>query len=131
MPISPSSPSFATISYGKRFSRSSSSATGAISPSANSRTVRRIRSWSGERSKSIRPSKQRTPRELEQQPGCDRQRLAGLADVLDVAVATLDQLVVERVERQSPDALAGRLAGRRHGRAPVVVVAHQPRVHGA
>ena len=33
--------------------RSSSSATGATSPSANSRTVRRISSWSGERSKSI------------------------------------------------------------------------------
>src|SRR5215208_8170699 len=53
MPISPSSPSFATISYGKRFSRSSSSATGFTSPSAKSRTVRRISSWSSERSKSM------------------------------------------------------------------------------
>src|SRR3954451_24740459 len=53
MPMSPSSPSLATISYGKRFSRSSASATGATSPSAKSRTVRRISSWSGERSKSM------------------------------------------------------------------------------
>src|SRR4051794_3275433 len=42
MPIRPSSPSLATISYGKRFSRSSSSATGRTSPSAKSRTRRRI-----------------------------------------------------------------------------------------
>src|SRR5215204_106397 len=55
MPISPNPPSFSTISYGKRFSRSSSSATGATSPSAKSRTVRRISSWSSERSKSMRP----------------------------------------------------------------------------
>src|SRR4051812_26645266 len=54
IPISPSSPSWATISYGKRFSRSSASATGAPSPSAKSRTVRRISSWSSERSKSMR-----------------------------------------------------------------------------
>src|SRR3954451_17167353 len=56
MPMSPSSPSLATISYGKRFSRSSASATGATSPSAKSRTVRRISSWSSERSKSMRAS---------------------------------------------------------------------------
>src|SRR5215218_3287166 len=55
IPMSPSSPSLATISYGKRFSWSSASATGATSPSAKSRTVRRISSWSGERSKSMRP----------------------------------------------------------------------------
>src|SRR6478609_9474538 len=54
MPIRPSAPSLATISYGKRFSRSSASATGATSPSAKSRTVRRISSWSEERSKSMR-----------------------------------------------------------------------------
>src|SRR5215218_3960978 len=50
MPISPSSPSLATISYGKRFSRSSSSATGRTSPSAKSRTSRRICSCSSVRS---------------------------------------------------------------------------------
>src|SRR3954471_21165998 len=54
MPMKPSSPSFATTSYGKVFVRSSSSATGATSCSANSRAVRRISSWSGERSKSMR-----------------------------------------------------------------------------
>src|SRR3954468_20961838 len=52
--MSPSSPSCATISYGKRFSRSSASAAGATSRSAKSRTVRRISSWSSERSKSMR-----------------------------------------------------------------------------
>ena len=40
MPMSPSSASPATMSYGKRCSRSSSSATGATRSSANSRTVR-------------------------------------------------------------------------------------------
>src|SRR3954468_14616228 len=53
MPISPSSPSWRTMSYGNDLVRSSSSATGATSPSAKSRTVRRISSWSGERSKSM------------------------------------------------------------------------------
>src|SRR3954452_9265339 len=53
MPISPRSPSWRTISYGKLFVRSSSSATSATSPSAKSRTVRRISSWSSERSKSM------------------------------------------------------------------------------
>ncbi len=53
MPISPSSPSCLTIAYGNAFVRSSSSATGATSPSAKSRTVRRISSWSSERSKSM------------------------------------------------------------------------------
>src|SRR5918999_1406400 len=53
MPIRPSWPSFSTISYGKRFSRSSSSATGLTSPSANSRTRRRMASCSSVRSKSI------------------------------------------------------------------------------
>src|SRR5438270_3758124 len=53
MPIRLSLPSFSTISYGNDFVRSSSSATGATSACANSRTVRRISSWSGERSKSI------------------------------------------------------------------------------
>src|SRR5438445_12815684 len=42
--------SSATMRYGNSLVRSSSSATGATSPSANSRTVRRIRAWSGERS---------------------------------------------------------------------------------
>ena len=51
MPISPSSPSCLTIAYGNDFVRSSSSATGATSPSAKSRTVRRISSWSSGRSK--------------------------------------------------------------------------------
>src|SRR3954452_21532653 len=41
------------MSYGNALVRSSSSATGATSPSAKSRTVRRISSWSGERSKSM------------------------------------------------------------------------------
>ncbi len=41
------------MAYGNRFSRSSSSATGAISPSANSRTVLRMSWWSSERSKSM------------------------------------------------------------------------------
>ena len=41
MPISPSSASSATISYGKRCSRSSSSATGATFSSAKLRTVSR------------------------------------------------------------------------------------------
>src|SRR6266511_34861 len=54
MPISPSSPSLATISYGKRFSRSSSSATGRTSPSAKSRTRRRICSCSSVRSNRMR-----------------------------------------------------------------------------
>src|SRR3954453_5801266 len=53
MPMSPSSPSRRTISYGKRFSLSSSSATGATSPSAKSRTVRWMSRCSSERSKSI------------------------------------------------------------------------------
>src|ERR1035437_10442477 len=56
MPIKLSLPSFSTMSYGKAFVRSSSSATGATSPSANSRTVRRISSWSGDRSKSMPPA---------------------------------------------------------------------------
>src|SRR5215211_8649657 len=173
--MSPSSPSFATISYGKAFVRSGSPPTGAISPSANSRTVRRISSWSGGRSKSIRPSKQRADaggsapgglasRQLEQQSdapprgalvdvrppeivgdardvqmrprdlageaveerrGGDRQRLATLRDVGDIGVAPLDHLVVERVERQPPDALPGRLTRRRDRLAPAVVAAHQ------
>src|SRR5919109_4536780 len=42
MPINPSSPSFFTISYGNRFSWSSSSATGLTSASAKSRTRRRM-----------------------------------------------------------------------------------------
>src|SRR3954462_1060508 len=54
MPMSPSSPSCLTIAYGNAFVRSSSSATGATSPSAKSRTVRRISSWSSGRSKSMR-----------------------------------------------------------------------------
>src|SRR4051812_39748723 len=54
MPISPRSPSCLTIAYGNAFVRSSSSATGATSPSAKSRTVRRISSWSSGRSKSMR-----------------------------------------------------------------------------
>src|SRR4051812_26152121 len=54
MPISPRSPSWRTMSYGNDLVRSSSSATGATSPSAKSRTVRRISSLSGERSKSMR-----------------------------------------------------------------------------
>src|SRR5215210_3167639 len=54
MPIRPSSPSFATISYGKRFSRSSSSATGRTSPAAKSRTSRRICSCSSLRSNCMR-----------------------------------------------------------------------------
>ena len=41
------------MAYGNRFSRSSSSATGAISPSANSRTVLQMSWWSSERSKSM------------------------------------------------------------------------------
>src|ERR1700686_46013 len=53
MPIRPSLPSLPTISYGKDFVRSSSSATGATSPSANSRTVLRISSCSLDRSKFI------------------------------------------------------------------------------
>src|SRR5215218_6250829 len=54
MPIRPSPPSFATISYGKRFSRSSCSATGRTSPSAKSRTSRRICCCSSVRSKCMR-----------------------------------------------------------------------------
>src|SRR3954452_24850815 len=53
MPMSPSSPSRRTISYGKRFSLSSSSATGATSPSAKSRTVRWMSRCSSVRSRSI------------------------------------------------------------------------------
>src|SRR3954471_9221695 len=53
MPIRPSSPRRRTISYGKRFSLSSSSATGATSPWAKSRTVRWMSRCSSERSKSI------------------------------------------------------------------------------
>src|SRR4051794_18098149 len=56
MPMSPSSPSLATISYGKRFSRSSSSATGATSLRAKSRTVSWMRRWSSERAKSMEPN---------------------------------------------------------------------------
>src|SRR5512142_296312 len=56
MPIRFRRASEATISYGKDFVRSSSSATGAISPSAKSRTVRLISSCSAERSKSIAPA---------------------------------------------------------------------------
>src|SRR6185436_7891386 len=52
MPMRPRSPSFATISYGKLFVRSSSSATGAISERAKSRTVCWISRCSGESSKS-------------------------------------------------------------------------------
>src|SRR4051794_15573352 len=51
MPISPRSPSCLTIAYRNDFVRSSSSATGATSCSAKSRTVRRISSWSSGRSK--------------------------------------------------------------------------------
>ncbi len=58
IPIRFSAPSFATISYGNDFVRSSSSATGATSPSANSLTVRLISSWSGDRSKSMEPFSQ-------------------------------------------------------------------------
>src|SRR5215210_5739498 len=54
MPISPSPPSFATISYGNRFSRSSSSATGLTSPSAKSRTSRRMSCCSSVRSNCMR-----------------------------------------------------------------------------
>src|SRR3954470_5286188 len=53
MPIRPSSPRRRTISYGKRFSLSSSSATGATSPWAKSRTVRWMSRCSSERSKSM------------------------------------------------------------------------------
>src|SRR3954447_5560986 len=53
MPIRPRSPSCLTIAYGNAFVRSSSSASGATSPSAKSRTVLRISSWSSERSKSM------------------------------------------------------------------------------
>src|SRR3954447_1883969 len=53
MPIRPRSPSRLTISYGKRFSLSSSSATGATSPAAKSRTVRWMSRCSSERSKSM------------------------------------------------------------------------------
>src|SRR3954454_4576282 len=53
MPIRPRSPSRLTISYGNRFSLSSSSATGAISPAAKSRTVRWMSRCSSERSKSM------------------------------------------------------------------------------
>src|SRR4051794_5770216 len=53
MPIRPRSPSRLTISYGKRFSLSSSSATGATSPWAKSRTVRWMSRCSSERSKSM------------------------------------------------------------------------------
>src|SRR5579884_2760490 len=52
IPIRPSSAISATSSYGKRFSRSSSSATGATFSSANCRTVSRIRRCSSSRSKS-------------------------------------------------------------------------------
>src|SRR5436190_18219533 len=65
--MSPRSPSLATMSYGKRFSRSSASATGATSPSAKSRTVRRISSWSSERSKSM-PSGLHGRGELDEEP---------------------------------------------------------------
>ena len=52
VPISPSLASSATSSYGKRDSRSSSSATGATRSRANSRTVWRTSSCSSVRSKS-------------------------------------------------------------------------------
>src|ERR671925_469121 len=73
MPIRPSSPSLATISYGKRFPRSSSSATGRTSPSAKSRTSRRICSCSSVRSNCMRrgmllPAPQRS-RLVEVAPG--------------------------------------------------------------
>src|SRR3954468_22922259 len=93
MPISPRSPSWRTISYGKLFVRSSSSATGATSPSAKSRTVRRISSWSSERSKSMRaswPLLVRVRGELDEQ-----------ADA--VAVAALGRVGLVRVPRGASD----------------------------
>src|SRR4051794_10294645 len=54
MPISPSSPIFATSSYGKDLVRSSSSAIGATSCRANSRTVSRSNPCSSVRSKFTR-----------------------------------------------------------------------------
>src|SRR3954465_15699354 len=51
--MNPRSPSLRTISYGNDLVLSRCSATGATSCSAKSRTVRRISSWSGERSKSM------------------------------------------------------------------------------
>ncbi len=53
MPIRPSSPIFATSSYGNDLVRSSSSATGATSLRAKSRTVSRIRRCSSVSEKSI------------------------------------------------------------------------------
>src|SRR3954451_9320856 len=93
MPMSPSSPSLATISYGKRFSRSSASATGATSPSAKSRTVRRISSWSSERSKSMRAS---CPLLVQGRGQLDEQ-----ADA--VAVAALGRVGLVRVPRGAGD----------------------------
>src|SRR3954468_20569627 len=53
MPIKPSSPSWRAVAYGNALVLSSSSATGATSFSAKSRTVRRSSSWSSGRSKSM------------------------------------------------------------------------------
>src|SRR5262249_14212543 len=74
IPIRLSAPSLPTISYGNDLVRSSSSATGATSPSANSRTVRRISSWSGGRSKSI-AGRIRTRRGRLASPHVNRSRL--------------------------------------------------------
>src|SRR5436190_21779885 len=66
MPLTPSFPTSSTIRYGKRFSRSSSSATGATSRRAKSRTVSR-----GSRCSAVSPkstSAGQVARQLDEQP---------------------------------------------------------------
>src|SRR4051812_20338335 len=120
MPISPRSPSCLTIAYGNDLVRSSSSATGATSPSAKSRTVRRISSWSSGRSKSIRPFCRSTSDRLVRGdtqgmrpplslPRTIRVKLAlAFAGVLGVMLASLGLVRVEtdRAEHAHSSALA-------------------------
>src|SRR6266702_4983917 len=80
IPISPSSASSATSSYGNRCSRSSSSATGATRCSANSRTVRRTSSCS------LLSSKFKS-RELRRELGDQPDAVAGAAGLRQVVPA--------------------------------------------
>src|ERR1700754_3098888 len=125
MPISPSSPSWETILYGKALVRSSSSATGATSPSAKSRTVRRISSWSAERSKSMRALQRAL---LPRPPDRERQAGAGL-DVHEQHLAVgrerragelLALAPSDRVEREVEDLAVGRDAAQQVLRRPVL-----------
>src|SRR4051812_9261695 len=85
--MNPRSPSLRTISYGNDLVLSRCSATGATSCSAKSRTVRRISSWSGERSKSM------TTHSI----------TVNLGAVADGSIAPAIRVIVEHGARRRPE----------------------------